>query len=144
MHSAIQHASDTLQTIQSPEISEQSFQKALFSLWMGLENSLTTVTKTSPSEIPLSIEDKLDKIIDAQDQVADAACQSRAKTFEDLLYKLAIWRADTPDFETLPAYGDRKDRIIYSVFRDLVTITGIEHVKTEVDKSTNFLGLGTS
>ena len=141
MPSAIQYINDTLKTIESSGADTPSFQKALYALWIDLEDNLKTVTggeSVSSIQTP-EIDHKLDEIIDAQDHIAMTACQSRAKTFEDLLYKLAIWRSDTPDFETIPIYADRKDQIVYSVFRDLIKITGIDHVKTKTDKRTNFL-----
>ena len=109
---------------------------------MNLEKSLQTITESdTASLIDTSDNDsKLDAIIDAQDEIANAACHSRAETFEGLLYKLAMWRSDTPDFETIPINADRKDRIVYSVFRDLIKITGIDSVKTKIDDRTNFLG----
>ena len=143
MNTAIQYTKTNLSSIQSIEGKDPSFHKALFSLWMDLENNLQTIAETQ-SELTDSgcdIDSKLDEIIDAEDQIANAACQSRAETYEALLYKLALWRSDIPDLETMPINADRKDRIVYSVFRDLIKITGLDHVKTETDDKTNFLGL---
>ena len=143
MDTAIQHTNTKLNSIRSPGAKDQSFHKALFSLWMDLENNLQTIaeSQSKSGESTPDIDIRLDEIIDAEDQIANAACQSRAETYEGLLYKLALWRSDTPDFETAPINADRKDLIVYSVFRDLVKITGIDHVKTETDEKTNFLGL---
>lgn len=134
---------NTLNSIHSTDAEGPSFQKALFKLWMDLENNLQIVTdrEPAPSIENLDTDKELDEIIDAQDQIANAVCHSRAETFEDLLYKVAMWRSDTPDFETMPINADRKDRIIYSVFRDLIEITGITNVTTNVDDRTNFLGI---
>lgn len=143
MNNANQYTRDTLSAAPSTGIEEDSYQKTLFALWMNLEKNLQTVTESdTASLIDTSDNDsELDAIIDAQDEIANAVCQSRAETFEGLLYKLAMWRSDTPDFETMPINADRKDRIIYSVFRDLIKITGIDGVKTNVDDKTDFLGL---
>ena len=143
MNTAIQHTTTKPNSIQSIEAKDQSIHKALFSLWMDLENNLQTIVEnqSDTTESMSDIESKLDEFIDAEDQIANAACQSRAETYEGLLYKLALWRSDTPDFETMPINADRKDRIVYSVFRDLIKITGIDHVKSETDSKTNFLGL---
>ena len=141
MNTSVKYTRNTLNTIHPAGIKEHSYQETLFALWMNLEKNLQTITDNDPASlIDTSDNDsKLDAIIDAQDEIANAACQSYAKTFEGLLYKLAMWRSDTPDFETLPINADRKDRIIYSVFRDLIKITGIDSVKTDVDERTNFL-----
>ena len=146
MQSAVQYANTTISTIEATRVEDPSFHKALFTLWVDLENSLETVnaSQTASDIQTADIEQNLDEIIDAQDHVAKTAYQSRAKTYEELLYKLAMWRSDTPDFETTPIHADRKDLIIYSVFRDLIKITGIEHVKTKVDAETNFLGFEAS
>ena len=113
---------------------------------MDLEKSLKTISEgqTASSDLTSDTERNLDEIIDAQDQVAKTACQSRATTYEELLYKLAMWRLDTPDFESTPIQADRKDLIVYSVFRDLIKITGLDHVQTNTDSETNFLGLEVS
>ena len=143
MHSAIEYTDNTINKFHATGVKGQSIQRALFTLWMDLENSLETVEEgpRASSGSTFDIERKLDEIIDAQDHVAKTACQSRAKTYEELLYKLAMWRLDTPDFESTPIQADRKDLIVYSVFRDLIKITGLDHVKTKTDSETNFLGL---
>jgi len=146
MHSAIEYTDNTINKLHATGVKGQSIQRALFTLWMDLENSLETVTQGLPAP-PIHTSDSerdLDEIIDAQDQVAKTACQSRATTYEELLYKLAMWRLDTPDFESTPIQADRKDRIVYSVFRDLIKITGLDHVQTNTDSETNFLGLEVS
>lgn len=144
MQSAIHYANSAIDSIKTKGTENTSLQKSLFTLWMKLENSMEAVTEetlVSPENIS-NLERNLDEITDAQNSVAKASCQSRATSFEDLLYKLAIWRGDTPDFETMPLYSDRKDQLVYSVFRDLIKITGLDHVKTDADVKTNFFGLG--
>ena len=98
MQSAVHYANTTINTIEATGVGDPSFHKALFTLWMDLEHTLETLTAdqaTSASHTS-DIERNLDEIIDAQDHVAKTVCQSRAKTYEDLLYKLAMWRSDTP------------------------------------------------
>ena len=143
MQSEIQYTNDTIKNIKISGADTPSFQKTLYSLWRDLEDNLKTVSESGSisSNHTFDIDQNLDEIIEAQDHIAATACQSRATTFEGLLYKLAMWRSDTPDFETTPIYADRKDQIVYSVFRDLIKITGIDHVKTKADKETDFLGL---
>ena len=143
MATAIQYTNTKLNSIHSDKTKSSSFHKLLFLLWVDLENNLKTISDSQSEfgNFSSDVDNKLDEIIDAEDQIANAACQSRAETYEGLLYKLALWRSDTPDFETMPTYADRKDRIVYSVFRDLIKITGIDHVKSETDSKTNFLGL---
>ena len=125
-----------------PSLKDSSFQKALFSYWTNLDNTITSVVKRE-STPPIHTDEclrEIDDIINAQDKIAAVACQSQASSFEGLLYKLALWRLDTPDFESLPNDADRKDCIVYSVFMDLINITGLENVKTKTDKTVNFLG----
>ena len=143
MNSANTYTTHTPNTSPSPGIKENSYQETFFTLWINLEKSLQTITENdTESLIDTSDNDsKLDAIVDAQDEIANAVCQSRAETYEDLLYKVAMWRSDTPDFETMPIDADRKDRIIYSVFRDLIQITGMDKLKTNIDDKTNFLGM---
>lgn len=143
MNTAIQDTNTKLNKIHSTETTDFSFHKSLFTLWMDLENSLEIATtgQSTSASYTAETDRNLDEIIDAQDHVAIAACQSQANSFEGLLYKLAMWRSDTPDFETMPINADRKDRIVYSVFRDLIKLTGIDEVKTNADNKTQFLGL---
>ena len=121
-------------------LAEPSLQKSLFKLWKNLDEEMETLVKfgSEPTGDMNENISEIDDIIEAQDKIADVAYRSQASTFEGLLYKLALWRLDSPDFEKLPIDADRKDCIVYSAFRDLVTITGVETVKPEIDKRTNF------
>lgn len=134
-----QNTKQTLRSIRT-SLEGPAFQKSLFTLWANLEEDMETHAKFEPTSPIDGAEDLavIDDIIDAQDRIADVAFQSQASTYEGLLYKLGMWRLDCPDFNNIPDDADRKDRIVYSVFRDLVNITGVETVKTKIDKSTHF------
>lgn len=139
MNTAAQKTEEHLNSIGS-SLTEPSLQKYLFKLWRSLDDEMETLVKLGSTSTVDMTEDlrEIDDIIEAQDRIADVAFQSQASTFEGLLYKLALWRLDSPDFETMPLYADRKDCIVYSAFRDLVTITGVETVITTDDKTTMF------
>ena len=119
-------------------LSDPSLQKSLFKLWKDLDEEMETLVNAGPASTVETVEylSEFDDIIEAQDKIADVSCRSHASTFEGLLYKLALWRLDSPDFETMPFDADRKDCIVYSAFRDLVTITGVKTVITTGDKTT--------
>ena len=100
-------------------LSDPSLQKSLFKLWKNLDEEMETLVNAGPASTVETVEylSEFDDIIEAQDKIADVSCRSQASTFEGLLYKLALWRLDSPDFENTPLKADRKDCIIYSVFR---------------------------
>ena len=75
----------------------------------------------------------------AQQVLMNTAACLPAKTYLDLVYKLAIWRWHRRDLENTLDEMSASDAIIYSLFRDLVEMTGNDAVLTEIDVKTNLL-----
>ncbi len=65
-----------------------------------------------------------DNLLDAQTVIMDLVALTPARSKTDLLYKMALWRRDTPDISPGDDHIARNDKIAYSVFRDLVAMTG--------------------
>jgi hypothetical protein len=64
-----------------------------------------------------------DEILSAQSSLMDIAARMPAQSFEDLAYKLALWRWDAASrVEEM----DRAERMAHAAFCDLVELTGMD------------------
>jgi hypothetical protein len=79
-----------------------------------------------------SDEDARDALLEAQTMAIELACAVRARTLRDIVFKLALWRWDTPDLGP-DADMTRNEKAAYSAFRDLVAMTGEESALTVDD-----------
>lgn len=133
-----QNPEQIIEKIQSRQFNKKSVQNSLYILWLELERNL--ISFEEKSALQLGQFDKFDRekdeITDGQDLVANAMIHSSAETCEDLLYKLAIWKSDLSGAENELIDADRKDHIVYSVFQDLVRITGLADVDSHPEKAT--------
>lgn len=101
--------------------------KRLFNVWRDLHERLKSATVDA------------EKLLDAQTSLMSMAAHLPARSVEDALYKLAFWRWDSNDLETEFSSLQRGDQIVYSAFRDLVTLTGESGVLTPADVASNYL-----
>ncbi len=108
--------------------------KSLFSLWVSLQDTLDMYRDAeSLTAVTQSVrEKKLNAIVDAQSIVVTAVCRFRSESFEDLLYKVAIWKSDASVFKISINHADRRNLITKSVFADLLRLTGRYEVKSQI------------
>ena len=100
--------------------------EALFKLWTCLEQRLGERGDGAPPE------DETASIIHTQSVIIEQCALVPAATVRDVLCKLAIWQAETPDLPPGPA-TPRADAIAYSAFCDLIRLTGHEDFLRQKD-----------
>lgn len=98
----------------------------MFFLWRLLQERLCATHSVGDDALA-------DKITDAQAALMAFVAQQPAKTTEDVLYKLALWRWDSSDIAGEITALPPADQVLYSAFRDLVQMTGLRDVLTEED-----------
>ena len=83
--------------------------------------------ESSPNEL------ESERLLDIQSQILHAAAKLPAKSIDELVYKLALWRWDSSHLDGPHGADHRADKVAYSVFCDLAMLTGIDTVKTRHD-----------
>ncbi len=74
-------------------------------------------------------------LVEAGTVVSRTAAALPARCMRDLLYKLAIWRWDTPNLEQPVEDVKHADAIAYSAFLDLSKMLGARDVLKDFDKA---------
>jgi hypothetical protein len=74
-------------------------------------------------------------LVEAGTVVSRIAAALPARCMRDLLYKLAIWRWDTPNLEQPVEDVKHADAIAYSAFLDLSKMLGARDVLKDFDKA---------
>ena len=100
--------------------------RQLFGVWRRLQDRMGEAARAG--DAPAA-----DAILSAQTDLMSLAAHLPAKSPEDAVYKLALWRWDSNEIGGDFAALQRGDQILYSVFRDLVAMTGVRDVLTEDD-----------
>lgn len=70
-----------------------------------------------------------------QSEIMEVVSSVTAKSAADAALKVALWRRDAPEFQLGSPETARSDRVLYSAYRDLIALTGLEKLLTEADKS---------
>ena len=101
------------------QLERESSIGSLVKLWFELERRLAA--HKDGVEEPCAA----DSIIETQSVIIDLCALAPAASVREALWKLAVWRCDTPDLPPGPS-TPRNDVIAYSAFRDLVRLTNNE------------------
>lgn len=83
-------------------------------------------------------DERADNLLAEQTGIIRKAVSTPATNIQEIMLKMAIWRRDAPDLET-PSRMYRHDALAYSVFRDLVVLTGAFRFLTEIDRRAGLL-----
>ncbi|WP_411816615.1 hypothetical protein [Hyphococcus sp. DH-69] len=105
--------------------------RQLFEVFRKIENALAVNPDPDAPETAA----RIDGLIEAQTVVIRTAATLPARSTEDLLYKLAIWRWDSPDLDKPVNEMNRADAIAYTAFRDLANILSDDSALKETDHS---------
>ena len=111
----------------SPDAREDHLEK-LFNVFRQIDEVLGDCA--GPDDLG---DEKAAGLIDAQTVVIRTAAALPARTYHDLLYKLALWRWDAPELDQPVDQMNRSDAIAYSAFRDLAEMLGVENVLKDFD-----------
>lgn len=76
-----------------------------------------------------------DATYDMQTVLLQTATQHPARNQRELLFKLALWRWDAPEMDQPLGAMSRYDAVAFSVFLDLVKLTGEDSVLKQVDRT---------
>jgi len=98
----------------------------LFRVYLEIETAMGAVDRDEDAAV--------EGMIEAQTAAINTAAALPARSMRDLLFKLALWRWDSPDLEMPIGEMNRADAIAYSAFRDLAAILGESDVLKEFDK----------
>lgn len=99
--------------------------KQLFKLWKALEEDLVKLRCRDHAECDYAIDDK-DGIIDAQSAILNLVGQLSSQDFEDVMYKLAIWRWDVgSNIESL------SDGVLLSAYSDMLRLIKSDNNSSE-------------
>lgn len=112
------------------QLDRESSIESLGKLWFELERRLAASTDEDEAQC------SADSIIDTQSVIIGLCALAPAASIREALWKLAVWRCDTPDLPPGPS-TPRNDVIAYCAFRDLVRLTSNEDllVLSEAEKS---------
>ena len=80
------------------------------------------------------LEDHFEDLADLRDKLVDLSARLPAKSAEDVLFKMAVWRRHSEDVDPLDPDIRPVDKLSYSFFRDLAVLCDCETVLTERDK----------
>lgn len=105
--------------------------RAMYSVWRGADTVLATLSHKllkSPSENELE-----ETLQDLLATIASAVARTPASTIELLALKMALWRMADPELVLDTITIDRAQLLAYSVFRDLVALSGEDRLLTTED-----------
>jgi len=80
------------------------------------------------------IEGQFDTLGQTQDILIELSASLTAKTMDDILFKMAMWRRHAAQIDPFDSDMTSDERLGYSVFRDLAQICQYDEVLTEQDK----------
>lgn len=105
---------------------------SLVRLWRALEDHLQSIDGTDRACLVADRSVIKDNITRAQTQVMRSAEQARCFTVSDAAHKLALWRWDALDGGLLDETS-RSERMLYSVFLDLVHLSNSRGLLLPID-----------
>ncbi len=111
-------------------VAKEDHLEKLFTVFRQIDNVLGDCA--GPDELG---DAKAAGLIDAQTVVIRTAAALPARSMNDLLYKLALWRWDAPELDQPIEDMNRSDAIVYSAFRDLVRLLSDTTVLKGFDKA---------
>lgn len=106
----------------------------LFKQWQRMQDKLSENAASSEPDAQAC-----DHALAAQTVLMRTAAVIPGANYRELLFKLALWRWDAPELATSVDQMERHEALVYSVFRDLVELTGETMVMTELDRKTKLL-----
>lgn len=111
--------------------SGDDYHKRLFEAFARIEAALIQNNGDDDAENA----DKASNLIEAQTVVIRTAAALPARSMNDLLYKLALWRWDSAGLDVAVEEMTRANAIAYSAFRDLAKMLGDNAVLKDFDRN---------
>lgn len=123
----------TLTAINNNQLDPTPEIEQLFYTYSGLTKKLEECASCCSCE---GSDERADELLAEQSEVIRQAVSAPTNIIREILFKITLWRWDAPDLEALNNL-DRHNALAYSVFRDLVNLTGASNALTEDDERTS-------
>lgn len=121
---------ETIEQVTRAEISlRDDHHEQLFQIFKRITAELAEcAANDDKSERPLRLEE-------AQTTIMRTAATLPARSIRDLVFKLGLWRLDSPELDRPTNEMTRANAVAYSTFRDLARLLNDTSVLTEFDKA---------
>lgn len=104
--------------------------ETLYDLFIRSNAALgASATNVDNEELTIQTED----LMVAQATIIDLAAETKANTNDELLCKMALWRREAPELDLAAEEMTGADALAYSVFQDLIKLTGRLDMLTDYD-----------
>ena len=77
---------------------------------------------------------------DQPDYLFAAVSGAKSRDLQDLAHKLALWRLNASHLKVLDHTTSLDDRLLYSAYRDALTLSGLTNLATADDVANDFFG----
>jgi len=110
---------------------------ALYWRWIELSNALAAdgTASVKNKHQMCELEAKINRQIDEQIRIVAYLCEIPAKTANEVLMKLSIWRRSHGDNKPEEDFASRSEYIAYCAYRDLLSLTDNWGLATDSDRA---------
>ena len=129
-----QNQAESAESVEASDNPDDSMLGNIFSQWRQLDERLGSIQDNGQLE---GSDEERAQLLYAQTVLMNTAAALPGKSYQDLLYKLSLWRRDAPELPSSVHEMERHESLVYSAYRDLVELTGNYFVATELDRKTN-------
>lgn len=98
--------------------------RAIVAVWDAANRVLETISEAvKPDQQCSVLESRLQLLLG---EMLSLASKQECKSTVDVALKAALWRRDAPEFSLFDRNISRADIVLYSAYRDLLRMTGLE------------------